>query len=62
MSNLKLKYEIWNCLKSDYLTSLGGFEWFLIFFLFCLTLSVLAKLKNSISEIPIIPQILNTNN
>ena len=32
------------------------------FFLFCLTLSVLAKLKNSIFEIPIIPQILNTNN
>ena len=23
----------WNCLKSDWLTSLGGLEWFLIFFI-----------------------------
>ena len=32
------------------------------FFWFCLTLSVPEKLKNSIFEMPIIPQILNTNN
>ena len=32
------------------------------FFWFCLTLPVLEKLKNSIFEIPIIPQILNINN
>ena len=32
------------------------------FFWFCLTLSVPEKLKNSIFEMPIIPQTLNTNN
>ena len=32
------------------------------FFLFCLNLSVPEKLKNSIFEMPIITQILNTNN
>ena len=32
------------------------------FFLFCLTLSVTEKLKNSISEMPIITQTLNINN
>ena len=33
-----------------------------LFFLFCLTLSVPEKLKNSIFEIPIIPHTLNINN
>ena len=32
------------------------------FVLFCLTLSVLEKLKNSIFEVPIIAQTLNINN
>ena len=32
------------------------------FFWFCLTLSVTEKLKNSISEMPIITQTLNINN
>ena len=32
------------------------------FFWFCLTLSVTKKLKNSIFEMPIIPQTLNINN
>ena len=47
-------------LEQGCLTSLGGFEWF--FKKFCLILSVLEKFKNSIFEIPIIPQILNFNN
>ena len=47
--------------KSDGLTSLGGFEWFLIF-LFSLTLSVLEELKNSIFEFPMISQTLKINN
>ena len=50
-----------NCLKSDCVTSLAGFEQLLIF-LFLLALSVPEKLKNSFSEIPIIPQTLNINN
>ena len=34
----------------------------MFFLLFCLTLSVPKKLKNSIFEIPIIPQTLKINN
>ena len=45
--------------KSDWLTSLGGFEWFLTFFWSSLTLSIPEKLKNVIFEMPIIPQTLN---
>ena len=48
----KLFSFCWNYLKSDYLTRLGDIEWFLVFFLFCLTLSAQAKLKSSIFEIP----------
>ena len=47
-----------NFLKNDCLTSLGGFEWFTIFF-FVLPFQ---KLKNSIFEIPLILQSLNINN
>ena len=39
----------WNFLKSGWHTSLGGFEWFLIFL-------ILFKLKNLIFEMPIILQ------
>ena len=52
----------WKCLKGDWLTSLESFEWVLNFFWFCLTLSVLEKLKNSIFEMPINPQTLNISN
>ena len=58
----KIFWICWNCLKSGWLTNLGGFQWFLIFFWFCLTLSLPGKLKNSIFEMPIIPQTLNINN
>ena len=34
METKKMFDFYWNCLKSDFLTNLGGFEWFLfIFFL-----------------------------
>ena len=52
----------WNYLQSDWFTSLGGLEWFLIFLKLCLTLSVPEKLKNLIFENPIILQTLNINN
>ena len=52
----------WNCLKSDCLTSLEGFEWFFKFFDIALPFQYWEKLKNSIFEIPIIPQTLNINN
>ena len=52
----------WNCLKSDWLASLGGFQCFFKCFWFWLTLSLTEKLKNSILEMPIIPQTLNINN
>ena len=38
------------------------FVFFIFFFWFCLTLSFQEKLENSIFEILIIPQTLNTNN
>ena len=55
--NQKLFSVCWNCL-----TSLGGFEWILIYFLICLTIPVSEKSKNSIFEILIILQILNIDN
>ena len=30
----KMFYFCWNCLKSEWLTSLGGFKWFLFFYFF----------------------------
>ena len=51
----------WYCLKSDGLTSLEIFVWFLFFFKFCLTLLVTEKLKTWIFETPIIPKTLNIN-
>ena len=32
VKNQKNVWLCWNCVKSDCLTSLGGFEWFLNFF------------------------------
>ena len=61
VKNQKVFGFCWNYLKSDWLTSLGGFEW-LYFFWFCLTLSVPEKFKNWIFEMPIIPPTLNINN
>ena len=53
-------YFYWNILKSDCQTSVGGFEWFLSFLSFCLTLSVLKKLKNKIFKFWAIPQTLKS--
>ena len=61
VKNQKVFGFCWNYLKSDWLTSLGGFEW-LYFFWFCLTLSVPEKFKNWIFEMPIISPTLNINN
>ena len=53
----------WNYLKCDWLTSLGGFEWFLILFLILFNLSVVSeKLKNLVYEMPIISLALNISN
>ena len=41
---------------------LRKFQTVFTFFLFCLTLSVPKKLKNSIFEMPTVPQTLNINN
>ena len=52
----------WNLLKSDWITSLGVFEWSLNFFWFCLTLSVPEKTKDLIFEMLIVTQTININN
>ena len=57
----------WYFLKNDFVTSLGDFEWFLLhfilfYFLFCLNLSVLEKVKKFNFEILIVPQTLSINN
>ena len=52
----------WNCLKSDCLTSLGDFEWLLIFFFFFVNTLRTEKNEKLELEIPIIPQTLNINN
>ena len=62
VKNLKNIPILLKLLESDWLTSLGGFEWFLNFFHFSLTLSVPEKLENSIFETPKIPQTLNIYN
>ena len=51
----------WNCLKRDCLTSLRGFERFLIFLILFNSFSP-GKWKNWIFEIPVTPQTLNTYN
>ena len=49
-------------MKSDYLTSLEGFQWVSIFLKLCSIFSVVEKVKNSVFENPIISQTLSIKN
>ena len=63
VENHKNMPNFWNWLKSNLISRLWGFEWFLICLLslFFLTLSVPQKLRNSSFKMLTIPQTLNIN-
>ena len=62
MKNQKNVQHLLELLKKWLSCKLRRFRMIFQIFWYCITLSVLEKLKNSIFEIPIIPQTLNINN